>query len=538
VFSARFALLEAKTAFELGDMQSAGRALRRFEELAREHEKELQREGIEGNALAGRLELEAGGRGGAALALEEGLANLKKFVTSGDASVQSYLWMGECGELRGLMHDIASVEPVLGYGAELCWRDFYRLLGRRLRMSGAEQRRTGPAGDSSPAPLPGDATEAVPSPPGASEGVLDLFRMRAETARGRIEELGAVHCIYLINGDDIWRWTASRAGVHLEVIDASTGDVREYVTGALKMMSGDDLGRSAIPSPELHRRLRALAGLLLPPEVLHAPSTAAEPFFITTDSFLGLIPFETFDIGDGKEYMPLLLRRDVAYLRHADAFVTAAEKAPGVVLVSAMPSKALRKRYPFQPELKEAFAEGETVAALNPDAVFLSGESASKKNLLSVWEKTSFIYMAAHMLRDPQVPYLMLIPLVSPDEIAGPDAAFLDISDIRSADFSNCRTVILSGCSSGAPYLDAGISGPSLGDAFLDSGAGAVVHTFWDIPDSDARRLMTSYVRTWTDPGFSAIHALCRVRREELMSSKHDRHPFGWAAYSIKIGRL
>ena len=215
------------------------------------------------------------------------------------------------------------------------------------------------------------------------------------------------------------------------------------------------------------------------------------------------------------------------------------ETAPGVILANAKPSTGLLKRYPFQPVLEEVMAEGESAASLYPDARFLAGESASKSHLLSIWENASFIYMAAHMLRDPQVPYLMLIPLAAPGESSVvPDAAYLDVTDIRAADFSRCHTVILSGCSSGAPYQDARISGPSLGDAFLDSGAGEVVHTFWDVPDSETRRFMTAYMRAWRGPGYSSIHALCNVRREAFLSSKHARHPFGWASYSIKVGRL
>jgi CHAT domain-containing protein len=268
-----------------------------------------------------------------------------------------------------------------------------------------------------------------------------------------------------------------------------------------------------------------------------APS--AGPFLVTTDGFLGLVPFEALDAGEGSEYVPLLMRRDVAYLRYADATAGTPRALPGVILADVEPSKRLLRRYPFQPELEEAVAEGEAAAALFPDARFLTGDSASKANLTSTWENASFVYIAAHVLRDPQVPYLMLIPLASPGESAGPDAAYLDVTDIRAADLSNCRVVILSGCSSGAPYLESRIAGPSLGDAFLDSGAGAVVHTFWDIGDVEARKLMTSFMQTWSGPHGSDIRTLCDVRRAAYLSSKKEAgKPFGWASYAIEIGRL
>lgn len=528
-YSARFALLEARAAFKTGDMKKSGQALRQFDHLAKVHEKALRREWIERDVLLGRLELGTGDRNAAVSALEDGLTRLKEFVMNRDASVQSYLWIGECGELRRLMHDVTSHDPVLGYGAELYWRDFYRLLGQRARPgSGTCNIHIGRI----------DA-EGSPRVPDSSGTIMKILRDRAEGARNRVEELKAIHSIYLDRGGEILRWTASSAGIHRETLDTSTGEVRKLVTGTWKMISKDFADPDTIPLPELHEKLRTLAQVLLPPEVLHpTPAPSTETFLITTGGFLSRIPFETFNIGKRGEYIPLLMHRDVAYLRHTASSAVSPGTGPGVILVNAKPSKGLLKRYPFQPELEEAMAEGEVVASLNPGARLLAGESASKSDLLSMWEGASFLYIAAHMLRDPQVPYLMLIPLASPGGPSGPDAAYLDITDIRAADFSICNTVILSGCSSGAPYLEAGISGPSLGDAFLDSGAGAVVHTFWDVRDKEARRLMTSYVQSLGSPVFSGINALCKVRREQLQESERSRHPFGWASYSIKIGRL
>ena len=334
------------------------------------------------------------------------------------------------------------------------------------------------------------------------------------------------------------------------------------------MMSAGPAANDTIPPAALRDHLRRLARLLLPAEALDArPPSSGEPFLVTTDGFLGAVPFETFDVGTGAEYIPLLMSRDVAYLHFAGEPVEGAEHgvgitfgasgtdrdidgaaalsgidgrdaAPGVILVNAAPSRSLLKRYPFQPALEEVMAEGMAVSSAHPEAVLLAGEAASKSNLVSIWERVSFIYIAAHMLRDPQVPYLMLIPLASLGDGEAPDEAYLDIADIRAADFDGCRTVVLSGCSSGAPYLEARISGPSLGDAFLDAGAAAVIHTFWDVPDRGARRLMTAYLEGGESTGIPGIRALCDVRRTAFRSSEHARHPFGWAAYSIKIGRL
>ena len=97
--------------------------------------------------------------------------------------------------------------------------------------------------------------------------------------------------------------------------------------------------------------------------------------------------------------------------------------------------------------------------------------------------------------------------------------------------------VVLSGCSSGAPYLTARRAAACLGDAFLDAGAGAVVQTFWDVGDVQARELMTAFVGALSQNP-SKIRTLNNVRRAALMGPRGVRHPFSWAAFSIQLGRV
>jgi CHAT domain-containing protein len=209
-----------------------------------------------------------------------------------------------------------------------------------------------------------------------------------------------------------------------------------------------------------------------------------------------------------------------------------------VILFNAATSRELGRRYLFHKKLKEAQEEAEAVVALDATAHVLEGKSATKPRLLSLWEDASYLYMATHTFRNPQIPYLMLIPLAPTRDSVAPDAAYLDVTDIRAADFSKCSIVVLSGCSSGAPYVEAGTAGPGLGDVFLDAGAAAVVQSFWDVRDDDAKELMTSFIRLWNDPESSVIHSLCEARRKTMQSPAGVRHPFRWAAYAVKIGSL
>ncbi|NIO29195.1 MAG: CHAT domain-containing protein [Candidatus Latescibacteria bacterium] len=530
LLSAQFALLIARAAYQLQNMQSAEWAIQQFDHLAQKQEigKMLKREWIERYALLGKLKMMSGDLKGAIRTLEEGLAHLNKTAMDMDAGVHGYIWLNDCKELRQLMHDLTSYDPVLGYGAELFWRDFYRLLGCRTREGSLAD--------------PGhiQKTDAyVPAKRDGKPSIIEDFREHAEAAKARILDLGAIHSTYLIRGDEIWRWTVTPQGIRRETLSTTTNEVRTLVKTTWRILSTGSWDSADAAVPLLIEKLRSLAHVLLPPEVLYETNAQSDtPFLITTHGFLSRIPFEAFNIGAEGEYTPLLMHRDVAYLRHADPSGDRPNTNPGVILVNAKPSKELRKRYPFQQELQNALAEGEAVASRNPGAAFLTGAAATKTNLRSSWGNASFIYLAAHTLRDPEAPYLMLIPLAPSDVPSAPDASYLDISDIRATDLSNCNIVVLSGCSSGAPYVEARSVGPSLGDAFLDAGAGAVVQTFWDVRDDEARKLMTSYIQTWGSPGISKIRALCNAKRMALQPPEGARYPFWWASYSIKLGKL
>jgi len=104
---------------------------------------------------------------------------------------------------------------------------------------------------------------------------------------------------------------------------------------------------------------------------------------------------------------------------------------------------------------------------------------------------------------------------------------------LRKADLSGCALVVLSGCSSGAPYSDLERWGPSLGDAFLDAGAHAVIQTFWPVEDLQSRRAMSRWAEAWAAGG-TPVQALCDIRRARLERGGAAGDPHFWAAYAIE----
>ncbi len=167
-----------------------------------------------------------------------------------------------------------------------------------------------------------------------------------------------------------------------------------------------------------------------------------------------------------------------------------------------------------------------------------TSENATRTALFGVWEQAPFVYVAAHFIRDPELPYLTFLPLTQAPGSPRIEESYLDVDDIRTADLRRCRLVVLSGCASGAPYVTAGKAAPGLGDALVDAGALAVVDTFWRVRDDEAARLMQGFIQEWAADGQPPELALPAAQRAYLHGPRGARHPFTWAAYAVRLGRL
>jgi CHAT domain-containing protein len=416
---------------------------------------------------------------------------------------------------------------VLGYGAELYWRDLYKMLGNERHADAS------PAG----AVSPGRGRETIHDR--AEDPIIEKFRNRYLDAQRSVAGHNAVHCLYLVRSEEIWRWTASAGAIRREILDCTASNARRSVAEIRKHLTTTDMNVNDTIAPDLADSCRLMARMLLPSEVLSRDAARAIPLFlVTADGFLGCVPFEAFDVGSGGTYEPLLARTDVAYARYINSRLMETNPAPGIIISNTRPSRELRSRYLFQPVLTEVTIESETAAALDPEALVLSGASATKANLTDMWEDASYLYFASHIISDPEIPYIVHIPMAEDTARIGIEATYLDVTAIRSADLERCGLVVLSGCSSGMPYVEARTEGPSLGDAFLDAGAGAVIQTFWDVRDDMARELMTSFVRLTDGAQISPINALCEARRQAMHGPAGIRHPVYWTSYAIELGGL
>jgi hypothetical protein len=514
-WEARMTLLEARLEYMNGNMREAESKLQRFYILASDFEVSLYKEILLGYDLLGRVKLASGDVEGAYEQLISGLDELLLYITTRDASAHSYLLFARFEVFKDLFHDLVAYSPSLGYGVELYWKRFYRGIGA------ASKGETADFGFSS------------------NEDVISDVKELSERNLTRITEQGSTHCVFSIHNSEIWRWTASAGRIEREKIDIGVEELHEMVRETLELMlvpSGDGYSR---PPIELTEKLRVLAEVLLPERLLRpSDESASGPLYISADGFIGLVPFEAYNIGEKGEYVPLLEHYDVVYLRHTDVASPRGGCQSGVIVVNTEPVSTVRNKRIFAEHLPDIIGEGDAMAEADINATKLMGKEANKPNLLALWEEASYIYLATHIFRDSEVPYLVHIPLAEPEKEVDISMKYLDATDIHAADLSRCRLVVLSGCSSGAPYCESAASGPALGDIFLDSGVRAVIHTNWNVEDEPSKELMASFIRAWCDHGMSPAASLCRVRRDAMRDDEGIRHPFTWASYSIKVGFL
>ena len=522
---ARFSLLAARAHYDVGDAQACAASLRRFRDLTGEPVHLTPDLWALSYSLRARLLADQGDSTRALDVLAEGIDHYLKYSASGDGGAEVYLNLNRYQPLRWTFHDLFAQDALTGYGFELFWRSLF----------------AGTRAGGGPALTPG----------------ADLRRHSRAIARRHLRRLNArsaLHCLYQLRGQRILRWTAGLRGLRCDTLAVAESEIKNLVRLASDAMATDPRSREAIIPASLQSHLRQLGDELLPTEIAkgRTPERTGGNRLIafSAEGFLAQLPLEALDIATGPDYRPLLADFPVVYLRsvvgssrssgEVSGNVSRDDSEPpgaGIVMVSPQTAPSLQRRYPSLGELTHSVEEAALVASYLPEVTLLSGAAARRDNLFAHWEETPFLYFATHLVRDPEAPYLTILPL-TPSSERSLNAGYLDIADVRSADLRACGLVVLSGCASGKPFVDAVATTPSLADAFLDAGAAAVVQTFWKVRDDEALHLMRHFVRLWAGEGIPPVAALTRARRALMAGPEGIKHPFTWAAFTIQSNGL
>ena len=514
----------AQAHLSLGNRQAGQMALAEFRLLAATENRLLTMQWLKHDVLNIELQGKIGQPADVALSVVQATERLQGFLLSLDADLEGDLLLAEADDLRFLLHDLVQDDPRTGYQLELLWR---QALSRRSAGANVDYLPMSACGNLVSCFLRDEA--------GCEEAAREIGQQFAE-----LDALRAIHLSYLMRPEEITLFVASANGVSRAVLAAGTREITNRVKAALADLTADPDDPEALIPRKLQEELQQLGRILLPPEILplvEADRSAKPLLLISAGGILRRLPFAALSVAQD-EYRPLLLSLDVAYLRSAIlAPVVQPTSAPGLILANPVPAAELvRWLGPF-PDLSQGMAEAQFLHDLRPDARFFRREEATKTALLANWEQASFIHLASHVVRDPELPYLILIPLSPGDGDARFEATILEVSDIRKARLHECELVVLASCGSGAPYLTGESASPSLAEAFADAGAGSVVQTFWKVRDEDARQLMNRFWRAWAVEGKSPIKALGDARRETIRQGDEIRHPFSWATYSLLFQR-
>ena len=514
-WAVRYRLHEARALLACGDTAAAAASLAAFDSAA------VGRAGWVDDLRPAiwlvRAGLASADPDSAATVLARGLADMVRNLGTGDASARAYLELARADGLRLALHQAIARDARTGYGLELLWRRLPVWLG-----------------------------DPGASPPGDGASLLASARELARDAEARVRAEGATHCLFASCGDRVLRWSASSQGVACDTLAVAAGLLSAQIAGALAQLADDPGDPDAGATPELAARLRDLAEVLLPAEILHSQQAAASDaratFYVSAGGDLALLPFAALNVGTPPFYEPLAARRDVATVRAGGDRRVAGRAPAATSLVVAAPdiSPRLRRLYPSLHDLAGGAREAELVCTWLPAAELLRGAQATREAVTARWGDVDCLYFAGHAVRSQESPYRTFLPLSAADgDGLASGVGLLDVNDIRAADLRRLRLVVLSGCASGAPYVVGAATAPSLGDVFLDAGADAVVQTLWRVRDDASPRQFAGFLPAWRGGEVPVATAFGRAQCDALRGKYGVvLHPFGWAAYTLNLRAL
>ncbi|MEZ5063762.1 MAG: CHAT domain-containing protein [bacterium] len=458
--------------------------LREFEELAGQVPGEFSADWARSDAALVRVAGDDGDAAEARHALETGVDRARRILRHVEPSGAAYLLANQLDRVFDAGDELLAEEPRTSLALEMERRRLRAEIGRDL------------------------------SDDGESPAAADVPSLQEALARR-----DATLLVWRVRSDRLIAWLVTPHDVRREIVTEDVAAVRRIVEQLITNVSGVIAGDA----------LAARASDALIPRAFRSSLFDAGQILFAPDGFLCCAPVELLPDRDGR---PLFERHDVAALRADAPHAAPTRGAPPVIVGAPAMSPATTRRWPALGKLRGAVDEAHDVAALLPGVILLEGARATKENVERVWSNAEVLHISAHFVRDPLMPLMTFVPLADPNAIANGESA-LEISDVRAAAFDATKLVVLAGCSSGPPWSGA-VAAPGLGEAFLDSGAQAVVETRWEIDDAIAHALVTQFMQLRAE-GEEPVRALNAVRRT---ANREGVSPFDWAAYSIVLGRL
>lgn len=162
----------------------------------------------------------------------------------------------------------------------------------------------------------------------------------------------------------------------------------------------------------------------------------------------------------------------------------------------------------------------------------LVGPDASRDNVVNAaLDRYRIVHFATHAFADSRDPALASIALSRFDADGRPLHGALRQYDITRLRL-NADLVVLSGCDTALGREIAGEGPIGLAQAFLRSGARAVVATLWQVPDTSTALLMHEFYRGMLRDGRAPAHALA-LAQDHLKRQSRWSDPYYWAGFQL-----
>jgi CHAT domain-containing protein len=240
----------------------------------------------------------------------------------------------------------------------------------------------------------------------------------------------------------------------------------------------------------------------------------ARTLVIESDEVLGAVPWRAL-LDD--RFALVAGRGLAAYTERAgrDLAITPAQS----LLVMADPTLPRSLRASF-PALPHALAEAEFVRTLFRPAMLIAQDAATAAALREYRTRGEIFHFAGH--GTPQG--LLLASGTGRAEL-------LRAESITGQDWSRCRLVFLSACSSGTGERYGLVNPESLVRSFLNAGAGRVLATSWNADSASAAQLAQSFYSAVLSGGepADALRQAARTLRRNAATA----HPYYWAGYQL-----
>lgn len=291
----------------------------------------------------------------------------------------------------------------------------------------------------------------------------------------------------------------------------------ELTSELLAAASDDEVGKA-------HAAGATLYDALIAP--LESQLQGKEQLAVAGDALIARIPFAALYDSRNRRY--LVERMAVVYARSATTFVQdAPDDRPGVPRVVVVGDPAFDPaRFPKLRRLDAAVEEARAIGELYAGAEVLSGDAATRGQLIRELRQATIAHIAAHAVVNDRDASLSSIVLASGD---GNEASTLSVRELSAMDLSQLRIVVLAGCRTSLP---AGGYGDlrSLAAAVHGAGARNVIGSLWDLEDEASRDFSIAFHRD-LQRGSSPAAALHEAQRHQ-MEIRPDRLS-AWAGVQL-----